>query len=151
MGQVGGLLEPLGRGAEEQTIGGTGELRAWKEPQSPGHLVCPDQGGRVGGGEGCRADHLRWGRLRLKGAPQGLPCQPPKSGFVESVFLPPWPEGLGTGPALRGAEVPLPHLSTCAEAPPRLQRVPRPPSRHGVPRDQGREAPLPSRLNLRLS
>lgn len=80
-----------------------------------------------------------WGS---KGRPRGCHVSPPSRGLLR-VFLPPWPEGLGTDPALRGAQVLLPHLGTCAEVPPRLQRVPRLPSRHGVPQDQGRETPPP--------
>ena len=108
-----GLPEALGRGAGEQTIGRTGDLGAWKEPQSSGRLMFPNQGGRVGRGEGRRADHLRWGRLRLRRAPHGLPCQPPNSGFVESVFLPPWPEGLGTPCSLRSRSASSPPEHVC--------------------------------------
>lgn len=98
------------------------------------------------GERGAELTPLRWGGWGLKGAPQGLPCQPLKSGFVESVSAT-LARGLGTDPALRGAQVLLPHLG-CAEVPPHSVSPPAFKAR-GSPRPRT-ETPS-SRLNLRLS
>lgn len=67
------------------------------------------------------------------------------------VFLPPWPRGLGTDPALRGAQVLLPTWARARSSPPALQRVPRPPSELcRVPQDQGQRATLQTQSQTEL-